>query len=149
MKLHEIIELNGKEYTVELNRESIVRLQQYTNMEEAQKKIQSTPITDKTNSEIVDGENPFAEVIDDEEISKMVEEKEQVIKNVICRAFWIWLYPVEKLDFSKVKEILEPYLTDEDKATYISEKYTEFTNKSVEIRENYLKELKNLKAQTK
>lgn len=149
MKLNEIIELNGKEYTVELNRESVVRIQQYTDIEEAEKKIQATPITDKTNSEIIDGENPFEEKIDDEEIEKMVEEKEQIIKNVICRAFWIWLYPVEKLDFSKVKEILEPYFEDDDKAAYISSKYTEFSSKSVEIRENYLKELKNLKALTK
>ena len=149
MKLNEIIELNGKEYTIELNRESVVRIQQYTDIEDAEKKIQATPITDKTNSEIIDGENPFEEKIDDEEIEKMVKEKEQIIKNVICRAFWIWLYPVEKLDFSKVKEILEPYFEDDDKATYISNKYTEFSSKSVEIRENYLKELKNLKALTK
>lgn len=149
MKLHEIIELNGKEYTVELNRESVVRIQQYTDIEEAEKKIQATPITDRTNMDIVDGENPFAEVIDDEEINKMVEEKQNIIKNVICRAFWIWLYPVEKLDFSKIKEILEPYFEEDDKAAYISEKYTEFSQKSVEVRENYLKELKNLKAQTK
>ena len=149
MKLNEIIELNGKEYTVELNRESVVRIQQYTDMEEANKKIQATPITDKTKSEIVDGENPFEEIIDDEKIEKMVEEKQNIIKNVICRAFWIWLYPVEKLDFSKVKEILEPYFKDDDKAAYISNKYTEFSSKSVEIRENYLKELKNLKALTK
>lgn len=149
MKLNEIIELNGKEYTVELNRESVVRIQQYTDIEEAEKKIEASPITDKTNSEIVDGENPFEEVIDDEAISKMAEEKEQIIKNVICRAFWIWLYPVEKLDFSKIKEILEPYFEDETKAGYISEKYKEFTAKSVEVRTNYLKELKNLKALTK
>lgn len=149
MKLHEIIELNGKEYTVELNRESIVRLQQYTDIEEAEKKIQASPITDKTKSEIVDGENPFEEEINDEEINKMVEEKEQIIRNVICRAFWIWLYPSEKLDFSKVKEILEPCFDDEEKATYVSEKYQEFYTKSFEIRENYLKELKNLKALTK
>ena len=149
MKLNEIIELNGKEYTVELNRESVIRIQQYTNIEEAEKKIQASPITDKTNSEITDGENPFEEKIDDEKIDKMVEEKEQIIRNVICRAFWIWLYPVEKLDFSKVKEILEPYFENEDKATYISEKYAEFSSKSIEVRENYLKELKNLKALTK
>lgn len=149
MKLHEIIELNGKEYTVELNRESVTRIEQYTNIEEADKTIKATPITDKTNSEIVDGENPFEEVIDYDEIDKMVEEKDKVLRNVISRAFWIWLYPVEKLDFSKVKEILEPYFTDDEKANYISEKYVYFAQKSVEVRNNYIEERKNLKALTK
>jgi hypothetical protein len=149
MKLHEIIELNGKEYTVELNRESVTRIEQYTNIEEADKTIKATPITDKTNSEITDGENPFEEVIDYDEIDKMVEEKEKTIRNVISRAFWIWLYPVEKLDYSKVKEILEPYFVEEDKANYISEKYTYLAQKSVEVRNNYIEERKNLKALTK
>ena len=149
MKLHEIIELNGKEYTVELNRESVTRIEQYTNIKEAEQKIKATPITDKSNSEIVDGENPFEEVIDADEIDKMVEEKERTIKNVIFRAFWIWLYPVEKLDFSKVKEIIEPYFTDEKKAEFISEKYQYFAEKSVEVQNNYIEERKNLKALTK
>ena len=149
MKLNETIELNGKEYTVELNRESVVRIEQYTNSEEAEKVINASPITDKSNSEIVDGEDPFAETLEDEKIIEMAQEKEEAIKKVFTRAFWIWLYPVEKLDYNKVKEILEPYLTNEDKVPYIAEKYQEFMQKSVEVRENYLKELKNLKALTK
>lgn len=149
MKLNEIIELNGKEYTVELNRESIVRIEQYTNMEEATKTIEASPISDKSKNEITDGEDPFAETLEDEKLEKMIAEKEEAIRKVITRAFWIWLYPTEKINYNEVKDMLEPYLQDEEKAQYISEKYQEFTQKSIELRENYLKELKNLKALTK
>lgn len=149
MKLNEILELNGNEYKVELNRESIVRIEQYTNMEEVSNIVEASPITDKSNSEIVDGEDPFAETIEDEKIVQMAIEKENTIKKALTRAFWIWLYPTEKLDYNKVKELLEPYFEDENKASYISKKYQEYTQKSIELRENYLKELKNLKALTK
>lgn len=149
MKLNEQIELNGKEYTVELNRESIVRIEQYTNTAEASKKIGTIPIEDKSNSEILDGENPFENAIDDDAIDKEMQEKEEVIRKIITRAFWIWLYPVEKLEYKEVKEILEPYLQEDEKAKYISDYYDKFYRKSLEIRENYLTERKNLKALTK
>jgi len=150
MKLNEVIKLNGKEYTVELNRESIMRINQYVNIEESAKKFQENLIEDKSNMEIADNENPFAEAIDEEKLANQNEEKQNLIKKAVNRAFWIWLYPVEKLGIKEVEELLEPYFngTDEE-ANYIIEKYYEFTEKSVEIRTNYLEELKNLKAQAK
>lgn len=149
MKLHEIIELNGKEYTVELNRESIVRIEQYTNLEEAQKKMMADPLRDKSNNEIVEGENPFAESIDEDAIEKYNKEKEEVIRTAFYKAFWIWLYPVEKLEYNQVKEIINPYFENEEKAEKISELYASLSEKSVEVRKQHLEELKNLKALTK
>lgn len=149
MKLNEIIELNGEEYTVELNRESIVRIEQYTNMKEASKKMSKTAYTDKSNKEIDDDENPFGEKIKDEEIDRINEEKIETLKKIITRAFWIWLYPVEKLSYKEVSDKLELYFEDEEKAEYIAEKYRILSEKSVEIRENYINEQKNLKAQAK
>ena len=60
MKLNEIIELNGKEYTVELNRESILKIDQYTNVKKANEKIHETVLTDKSEIELKDDEDPFA-----------------------------------------------------------------------------------------
>ena len=149
MKLNEIIELNGKEYTVELNRESIVRIEQYINMEEVSAIMLKQVIEDKSKSEIPDDEDPFSTVFEDEDLEKLAKEKAEAIKKTYTRAFWIWLYPVEKLSLKQVEEIIKPYLEDESKAQYIAEKYQYLSEKSVEIRQQYIEEQKNLKALAK
>lgn len=149
MKLNDILELNGKEYTVELNRESVLRIEQYTDTMGIAKLIEQPIIEDKRNKEIESGENPFEGAIEEEELEKIAKERGDAIKETVVRAFWIWLYPVEKLDIKEVRELLEPYIEDETKAQYISDKYAEFMKKSVEVREKFLEEQKNLKALTK
>lgn len=149
MKLDETIELNGKEYTVELNRESVVRVEQYTKTKEAAMIMNKEVYSDKSNVEIGDDEDPFASVIDEDEIEKLNAEKDKYLRKMFSRAFWIWLYPVEKLTLKQVEEILEPYFVEESKAVYLAEKYQYFTEKSVEVRQQYLEEQKNLKALAK
>ena len=146
MKLNEIIELNGKEYTVELNRESIVKIEQYVKIQDTVEKIQKPIYEDKSEMEIADDENPFAESINEDEVEKINEEREQALKKMYTRAFWIWLYPEEKLSYNSVKELLEPYMQDEKKAEYLAKKYEDFTIKSTDLRKQYLEERKNLKA---
>ena len=146
MKLNEIIELNGKEYTVELNRESIVKIEQYVKIQDTVEKIQKPIYEDKSEMEIADDENPFAEPINEDEVEKINEEREQALRKMYTRAFWIWLYPVEKLSYNSVKELLEPYMQDEKKAEYLAKKYEDFTIKSTDLRKQYLEERKNLKA---
>ena len=51
MKLNETIELNGKEYTVELNRESALRIEQYTKIKNAAEIMSTEAYQDKSNSE--------------------------------------------------------------------------------------------------
>lgn len=149
MKLNEIIELNGKEYTVELNRESILRIEQYTNLKNASDKINSSSLEDKSEKTIADDENPFADEISEDELEKKAKEKEEEIKKVMARAFWIWLYPNEKLSISQVEEILTPYYEDESKAKKLTDIYLDLTDKSVNLRKQYLEERKNLKALAK
>lgn len=149
MKLNEIIELNGKEYEVELNRESLLKIDQYTNMQKASEEIQQSTVKDKSELNIEDDENPFAEEINEEELEKQTEKKEKIIKKIITRAFWIWLYPKERLSISQVEKILQPYFESEEKAIEISNIYEDLTQKSVDIREKYLEERKNLKALAK
>lgn len=149
MKLNETIELNGKEYTVELNRESILRIEQYTNLKQSSESVNSSPIEDKSNMEISENENPFENEIDEDELENSSQEKEQIIKKVMCRAFWIWLYPQEKLTISQVEKILKPYFEDEKKAEELSNLYLDLSKKSMDIREKFLEERKNLKALAK
>ena len=145
MKKNEIIELNDFEYTLELNRDSFLKIEQFSNLQKSMKKINEELI--EHIDEIDDNTDPFATEVNDEEIEKRIEEKLNTLYKVIERAFWIWLYPNHKLPISEVKQILTPYFEDEEKFEYISEKYGEFLQKCVEIRNNYLEEQKNLKAQ--
>lgn len=149
MKLNEIIELNGKEYTVELNRESILKIDQYTNMQKASEKMHENILKDKSEDKISDDENPFADEIPEDKLETEAEEKVNIIKKIITRAFWIWLYPTEKLPLSQVEQILSPYFENEEKAKEISEIYESLSQKSVDIRQKYLEERKNLKALAK
>lgn len=149
MKLNEIIELNGKEYTVELNRESILKIDQYTNVKKANEKIHETVLIDKSEIELKDDEDPFAESIPEEKLEKEAQEKEEIIKKVMSRAFWIWLYPQEKLSISQVDEILAPYFESDEKAKELSDIYEDLSKKSVDIRQKYLDERKNLEALAK
>ena len=149
MKLNEVIELNGKEYTVELNRESILKIEQYTNLRQSSQEINKSAFEDKSKKEISDDENPFAEEISEDELEKSATSKEELIKKVMTRAFWIWLYPQEKLSISQVEEILNPYYGSEEKAKELSDIYMQLTEKSVDIRQKYLDERKNLKALAK
>jgi hypothetical protein len=145
MKKNEIIELNGIEYTLELNRDSFLKIEQFSDLQKSMKKINEELI--EHIDEIDDNTDPFATEVNDEEIEKRIEEKLNTLYKVIERAFWIWLYPNHKLPISEVKQILKPYFDDEEKFEYISEKYGECLQKCVEIRNDYLEEQKNLKAQ--
>lgn len=149
MKLNEIIELNGKEYTAELNRESILRIEQYTNLKQSSEEINKPALEDKSQKEISNDENPFAEEISEDALEKSATEKEETVKKVMTRAFWIWLYPQEKLSISQVEEILNPYYDSEEKAKELSDIYMDLTKKSIDIRQKYLEERKNLKALAK
>lgn len=146
MKRNEIIELNGVEYTLELNRESFLQIDKICNVQKSMQIIQRG-LYDYVE-EIDDNYNPFENMVSDEEIEKEVKLKEDTLYKIVERSFFIWLYPNHKLPISKVKEILKPYLEDDKKAEWLGEKLGEYLQKCVEIRQEYVKEQKNLKAQT-
>ena len=144
MKRNEIIELNGVEYTLELNRESFLQIDKICNVQKSMEIIQRG-LYDYVE-EIDDNYNPFEDITTDEDIEKEVQLKEDTLYKIVERSFFIWLYPNHKLTISQVKEIVKPYLLDEDKALWIGEKLGEYLQKCVEIREEYNQERKNLKA---
>ncbi len=145
MKRNEIIELNGVEYTLELNRESVVRIEKYTNLQKTYKEI-SKPIFEY-KEEIEENENPFEEEIKLDEMQEEADKKLALLKDLYAKAFWIWLYPNHKLNINEVKKILEPYFEDDAKIEALSELYGKFMQLSTEISQKYIEEQKNLKAQ--
>lgn len=145
MKKNEIIELNGVEYTLELNRESFIQIDKICNVQKSMEIIKKG-LYDYVD-EIDDNYNPFENSVSDEEIDKEIKLKEDTLYKIVERSFFIWLYPNHKLPISKVKEIIKPYLEDEKKAEWIGEKLGQYLQECVEMRESYNKERKNLIAQ--
>lgn len=145
MKKNEIIELNGVEYTLELNRDSFLQIDKICNIEKSMRILKENPY--EYVEEIDDNYNPFEDVMSEEELDEFVEEKETVLKKLVERAFFIWLYPNHKLTISQVKEIVAPYLEDEEKSNFIGDKLGYYLQECVNIRESYNEERKNLRAQ--
>lgn len=145
MKKNEIIELNGVEYTLELNRDSFLQIDKICNVQKSMEVIQKGLY--EYVDEIDDDYNPLENAITDEELEKEVKLKEDTLNKIVVRSFFIWMYPNHKLTISQVKEILQPYLNDEKKAEWLGEKLGQYLQECVEIRQEYNKERKNLKAQ--
>lgn len=148
MKKNEIIELNGTEYTLELNRDSFIQIDRACNIKKSTDIIYKNLYNYVDDEEFNDDFNPDSLIISEEDLEKEVKEKEEALHKIVERAFFIWLYPNHHLKPSEVKEILKPYFEDEQKAFYIGEKVMQLLNECVEIRTAYNEEVKNLKAQT-
>ena len=148
MKKNEIIELNGVEYTVELNRESFIKIDQLCNLSKSMDIINRGFYKFMDEEELTDDFDINSLEISEDDIEKEMELKEKTLQRNIERAFYIWLYPNHHLKPSEVKEILKPYFegNDEEKNGYLGDKYGEYLQKCLEIRESYVSEQKNLKA---
>lgn len=147
MKKNDIIEIDGKEYTVELNRKSFIAIDKYSNIKKSATKITENLYDYVDEMEISDQENPFEDLPSIEESFNEIDEKMLILKKMYTRAFWIWLYPNHKFAIEEVENLLESYFDDDDKFEYLSEKYSEFLEESIKIKTEAEQELKNLKAQ--
>lgn len=145
MKKNEIIELNGVEYTLELNRDSFLQIDKICNVQKSMEIIQKG-LYDYVE-DIDDNYNPLENFVSDDDIEKEVSLKEETLKKIVERSFFIWLYPNHKLTISQVKELVDPYLEDEEKASFIAEKLGKYLEECVAMRQTYNEERKNLKAQ--
>lgn len=146
MKKNEIIELNGKEYTLELNRDSFLQIDKLCNIDKTMEIANKNLYEYMDEVELDDNFNLDLVKVDEETLNKEIEEKEKVLFRAIERSFLIWLYPNHKLTPNQVKEILKPYFEDEEKADWIGQQWGKYINECVEIREEYKEEQKNLKA---
>ncbi len=145
MKKNEIIELDGKEYTLELNRDSFLQIDKICNIQKSMEIIQRG-LYDYVE-EIDDNYNPLEDFVTDEDLEKEVSLKEETLKKIVERSFFIWLYPNHKLSISQVKELVDPYLEDEEKTEFIASKLGHYLEECVSMRQEYNEERKNLKAQ--
>lgn len=146
MKRNEIIELNGKEYTLELNRDSFLQIDKLCNVEKSMEIVNKKLY--EYIDEIDDDFNPLEDMgdLDEEKLEKEIKEKEEVLYKLIERSMFLWLYPNHKLTITEVKELVKPYLEDKEKAEWLSEKVGGYLQECVELRETYNQEQKNLKA---
>ena len=144
----EVIEIDGKEYTLFLNRKGIIAFEKYTKEEEKraselEKKYKSLieqKDADNDALEIKDDTNPFEgiESFDD------IDEDHEMIKNLYKKLYWIMLYENHKLSFNEVGKLYDMACED-----YGEEKVNELANQMIEEanKDNVSKkELKNLKA---
>jgi len=146
MKRNEIIELNGEEYTLELNRDSFLQIDKLCNIQKSMEIIQRGLYNYMDEEEIDDDFDINSLNISDEELEKEVEVKENTLHKIIERAFLIWLNPNHHLKLSEVRELLKPYFEDEKKAQFLGEQFGKYLQECIEIREKYSEERKNLKA---
>lgn len=130
MKKNEIIELNGVEYTLELNRNSFLQIDRICDIQKTMNSIDKDLY--EHLDDIDDNYNPLEDITSDL-IKKEVSEKEESIKKLIERAMFIWLYPNHKLTITQVKEILQPYFDDEEKAQWIGDKIAELLSECVDM----------------
>ena len=147
MKKNEIIELNGKEYTLELNRDSFIQIDRACNIQKSMEIIYRNMYDYYDEQELDDNFNPELLLVNDEDLDKEVELKTKTLEKLVTRSFLIWLYPNHKLTPAQVKELITPYLEDEEKSKWIGEKTGGYLQECINIRDEYNKERKNLKAQ--
>ena len=147
MKRNEIIELNGEEYTLELNRDSFIQIDKLCNIEKSMNTIKKDLYDYFDEEELTDDFDLNKLNVDDDKIEEELKAKEKKIKDIMERAFLIWLNPNHHLTISQVRELLKPYFDNEEKFTWLGEQYGKFLQECVEIREDYNQERKNLNAQ--
>lgn len=145
MKKHEIIELNGTEYTLELNRDSFVQIDKICHVAESLNIIYRGLY--EYVDEIDDDYDPLANLVTDDDLIAELELKAKTLDKLCTRAFFIWLYPNHRLNISQVKEILKPYFEDEEKSKIIGETVGRLLQECVQIRQKEIEQEKNLKAQ--
>ena len=146
MKKNEVIELNGVEYTLELNRESFLQIDQLCNIQKSMDIMKKDLYEYKDEEEIDDDFDINSLVVDENKLIEEAELKEKTMYKIFYIFFLIWLNPNHHLKPSEVKEILKPYFEDDEKLKWLAEKYGQYLQECIEIRDKYNEEQKNLKA---
>lgn len=147
MKKNEIIELNGVEYTLELNRESFLAIDKICNVSKTFSIINKPLYEYDDEKELAEDYDPFAEVPNEEKMEEYVKEKEDIMRKLVERSLFVWLYPNHKLSIDEVRKLVEPYYETEEKSEEIGKIVGKLLGKCIEIRDQYNEERKNLIAQ--
>lgn len=103
----EILNIEGKDYTLFLNRKGIVAWEKYA--KEENKKAQAMQekykdlIGENENIEINDDTNPFENI----DYLDEAEEDAKIVTNSYIKLYWIMLYENHKLSLSEVSELFD------------------------------------------
>lgn len=143
----ELIELNGKEYTVTLNRETFIKIDQLVNVDECTSLLNSGMSLYSRIENPDDDYDPYAESIDFDMLDERAEQYSKKIENFFVYGFHVLLYPKHHFKISEVREMLKLYLDDEKKGEILGKKYGELLAKCILMKLEYDEERKNLKAQ--
>lgn len=94
------IKIDGKEYTLFLNRQGIVAWEKYSLFEQEKLREMREKYSDilTNNVEIKDDTNPFAGLDD-------YEDDAEVASRIIEKMYWIMLYTNHKLSYNQVHEL--------------------------------------------
>ena len=147
----EIIEIDGAEYTLFLNRLGVVAFERYT--ESIKKKVQDIVEDAKEMSKEGIGEEPVIEKgvnpFDDAFLKKseeLLERTEKASTEILERLYWILLYNEHKMDFDDAKELYSKACEEygREQVDALGKQMIEEVNSNKFDNEH--KELKNLKA---
>lgn len=144
----EIIEIDGKEYTLFLNRKGIVAYEKFCKEEnEKIKKLEEKYKTsieklEKNDYVIDENTNPFEDLDDLDDLESDLE----LEKTVFVKIYWIMLYENHKLSLEEVKKLYDKAVEEygEQQLRDLVQQMIEGVNINAYDNEN--KELKNLKA---
>lgn len=107
----EEIEIDGKNYTLFLNRKGLVSFEKITKLskrtEELEKKYKALleVANDDKPVEVKDDDNPF-DFVDDSEIEGLDEDTKE-LKEIYVKFYWIALYENHKLPLSEVSKLFD------------------------------------------
>jgi hypothetical protein len=97
--------------------------------------------------EIDDNYNPLENAITEESLEEEVKLREKTLRKLVENSMFIWLYPNHKLPISEVRELLKPIIEDENQVEELGRKVGSYLTQCLEMRQSYVEERKNLKAQ--
>lgn len=135
----EIIEIDGKEYTLFINRQGIVNWERKTKFQEKAENIKEIAdnYSNDNDVEITDETNPF-EMYGSDVFDELSE-----IEEMYSYFYWIALYTHHKFNLAQAKEIFE-----KAREEYGIEQLVALANQMIETAntDKFKRELKNLKA---
>ena len=130
----EIIEIDGKEYTLFMNRQGVVNWEKYTKLGEKSEKYKNKYV-DTKEIELTDDFNPFGD-------NDTLEEDTQEMKDIYSKFYWIALYTNHKFKISEANELFEKAIEE-----YGLEQLADLAQQMLDnVNTNTNQNLKNLKA---
>ena len=136
------MEIDGKEYTLSLNRKGVEAIEKYTKLSSKAEELQNITFMSDYVDEIAIDENPFAG-LNEEETTQKLDEMMEMMKRVL----WICLWENHKLNIEQVRELLVKIVEDNDKFEELNDKVQKLIEGVNKQPSGGLKNLKALKAQ--